>query len=115
MILGEPAIRGVVGGSEVMKEQLETLLDLARLKHVTLQVLPLVDWAHPALDSSFTIISLAEPVKTILYLEGLTNADYLAGPQHLKSYTLVFNRLRVVALSEHASAQLVRDAIEALP
>ncbi|MCA1189399.1 MULTISPECIES: helix-turn-helix transcriptional regulator [unclassified Saccharopolyspora] len=115
VILGEPAIRGVVGGGEVMKEQLETLLELARLKHVTLQVLPLADWAHPSLDSSFTIISLAEPVKTILYLEGLTNADYLAGSHHLKSYTLVFNRLRVAALSEHASAALIRDAIETLP
>lgn len=111
VVLGEPAIRGVVGDGDVMREQLNVLLDAATLKHVTLQVLPLSDWAHLALGSPFTILNLAEPEKTILYLEGLTNADYLAGPQHLKSYTVAFNRLRVSALSESASAELIRDAL----
>lgn len=111
VILGEPAIRGIVGDGDVMREQLEVLLELASLKHVTLQVLPLSDWGHLALGSSFTIISLAEPVKTVLYLESLTSADYLAGSQHLKSYTVAFNRLRVAALSETASADLIRDAL----
>ncbi|MBK0869520.1 helix-turn-helix domain-containing protein [Saccharopolyspora sp. HNM0986] len=115
VILGEPAIRGVVGGGDVMREQLEVLLDLAAMRHVTLQVLPLSNWGHLALGSPFTILSLAEPVKTILYLEGLTNADYLAGPQHLKSYTVAFNRLRVAALNESASADLIRDALAKLP
>lgn len=112
VILGEPAILGMVGGSDVMREQLQLLLDVAQLKHVTLQVLPLSNWAHPALGSSFTMLRLTGPEKTLVYLEDVTDADYLAGAHHLETYTLAFNRLRVAALSEPDSAALIGEALE---
>ena len=112
VVLGEPAVLGVVGDGEVMREQLQLLLDVARLKHVTLQVLPLSNWAHPALGSSFTMLRLTGPEKTLVYLEDMTNADYLTGSHHVETYTLAFNRLRVTALSEQDSTALIREALE---
>lgn len=115
VVLGEPAVLGVVGDGGVMREQLQLLLDTARLKHVTLQVLPLSNWAHPALGSSFTMLRLDDPEKTLVYLEDMTNADYLAGSHHVETYSLAFNRLRVTALNEHDSAALIREALENFP
>ena len=94
-----------------MREQLQLLLDMAQLKHVTLQVLPLSNWAHPALGSSFTMLRLTGPEKTLVYLEDVTDADYLAGSHHVETYTLAFNRLRVEALNKPESTDLIRDAL----
>lgn len=56
-VLDEAAFRREVGGAEVMREQLERLIQLARRPCVTLQVIPFSAGAHPGAGyPSFTIL-----------------------------------------------------------
>jgi transcriptional regulator with XRE-family HTH domain len=48
-VVDEAALRRPVGGREVMRGQVERLLDAAKLPNVTLQVLPFGAGAHPAM------------------------------------------------------------------
>ena len=50
-VIGEPALRRCVGGPDVLREQLEYLLKVIELPHVTVQVMPLD--AHEELAAFF--------------------------------------------------------------
>ena len=52
VVLNEAVIRRNVGGSAVMRAQLEHLAELAALPRVTIQVLPFGAGVHPAMDGS---------------------------------------------------------------
>ena len=114
VVLGEEAIRRPVGGPNVLRDQLVKLRELAHLDHVTLQIMPQDNGAHAGLGLSFTLLHLAAAGTTIAYVESLTSADYLGRPKHTRAYSLVFDRLRVAALSDTASLALIDKQIAEL-
>lgn len=109
LILAEAVIRRAVGGSKVMVDQLHHLLDLASLKHVTLQVLPNSAGAHAAMSSPFTILSFGnDDEPPMVYVEDLSHSYLLEKAEQLDTYNVAFNRLRAAALSPELSAELLR-------
>ncbi|WP_181188470.1 helix-turn-helix domain-containing protein [Actinopolyspora mortivallis] len=114
VILGEAALKRLIGGATVMHEQLELLRELADLQHVTLQVLPFSAGSHASLGTSFTILRLYNNRKRTVYLEDITSADYLDRPHHLDTYTLVYERLRMDALGLNESKSMLKRTIEEL-
>jgi hypothetical protein len=60
-VVHEATLRQLIVGRDVMRAQLEHLLDLARRPNVKLQVLPYLAGAHPSMTSAFTIMSFTEP------------------------------------------------------
>jgi hypothetical protein len=77
-VVDEAALRRPVGGEQVMREQLQRLIDAARLPNVVLQVLPVSVGAHPAMAGAFSILRFADQdLPDIVYVEHLTNAHYL--------------------------------------
>ncbi|MGW5644862.1 helix-turn-helix domain-containing protein [Saccharopolyspora sp. NPDC003752] len=114
VVLGEAALYREVGGRHVLRAQLQHLVEIGQLRHVTIQVLPFKTGEHIALGTSFTLIHLADPVATFAYLEGLTDADYLDRPSHTAVYAEVFDKLRVTALGDRESATLLERRIEDL-
>ena len=74
-VMDEAALRRPVGGREVMRGQLERLIDWTKLPNVTLQVLPFGAGAHPAMVGAFSILRFADrELPDVVYLEHLTNA-----------------------------------------
>ena len=59
-VLNEAAIRRIVGGTRVMRAQLEHIVALADRPHISAQVLPFKAGAHPAMDGSFIIVGFPE-------------------------------------------------------
>jgi hypothetical protein len=112
LVVSESLLYRPVGGPEVFRAQLVRLRELAELPHVTVQVLPQERGEHVALGSPFTIVHLALPPFTVAYLEGLTDANYLDREEEIKVYRLAFDRLRVTALDDRASAALLDRRIE---
>ncbi len=55
-VLEEATLRRRVGGTMVWRQQLERLLEVARLRNVTLQVMPLSSGAHPGLDGRIEVL-----------------------------------------------------------
>lgn len=114
VVLGEAALYREVGGPHVLHAQLQHLLEVGQLRHVTIQVLPFTTGEHIALGTSFTLLHLADPMATFVYLEGLTDADYLDRASHTAVYQEVFDKLRVTALGDRESATMLERRIEEL-
>jgi transcriptional regulator with XRE-family HTH domain len=108
-ILDEGALHRPVGGSAVMRAQLERIVEVASLPKITFQLIPLEIGAHPAMDSTFVIIEFEEPmVSDVVYVEGLVGNIYLENPGELERYRQIFARLRSIALSPADSSALIR-------
>jgi hypothetical protein len=59
------------------------------------------------MDSTFTILDFADPLPSVVYVEGLVGYIYLERPQDLTRYEYVFDRLKGLALSPKDSAELI--------
>ena len=95
-VVDEAALRRPVGGREVMRGQLERLIDATKLPNVTLQVLPFRAGAHPAMVSAFSILRFADrELPDVVYLEHLTNAVYLDKRAEVERYLDVMELLCV--------------------
>ena len=93
-VVDEAALRRPVGGPEVMRAQLERLLEASKLPNVTLQVLGFGAGAHPAMGSSFSILRFADQeLPDLVYLEHLTNAVYLDKRPDVERYLEVMELL----------------------
>lgn len=107
-VIDEAVLRRVVGGPDVMRRQIERVVEACRLPHVKVQVIPFSIGAHPALDSTFIILEQRPPVATVVYVEGLAGQIYIERPQDVQRYVRVFERLRSLAVSEEESIQLMK-------
>ncbi|WP_405163766.1 helix-turn-helix domain-containing protein [Nocardia sp. NBC_01499] len=107
-VIDEAALHRPVGGPRVHREQMEHLIKLASLPHVTVQVLPYSAGEHAAAGSSFSILRFAESeLPDIVYLEHLTSALYLDRRQDLALYLSVMDRLSVQAERPEKSVEIL--------
>jgi transcriptional regulator with XRE-family HTH domain len=96
VVLDEAALRRPVGGSKVMRAQLERLIRATEMPNVTLQVIRMGDGAHPAMVGSFSILRFAdEDLPDVVYVEHLTNALYLDRREDVERYLHVMESISV--------------------
>jgi transcriptional regulator with XRE-family HTH domain len=107
VILDEAVLHRAVGGPAVMGAQLDRMVDATRIHSVTIQVIPYKAGAHPAMDSTFTILDFANPVPSVVYVEGLVGHIYMERPQDVARYEYVFDQLKTLALGPQDSAELI--------
>ncbi|GAA1961297.1 helix-turn-helix transcriptional regulator [Catenulispora subtropica] len=113
-VIDEAAVRRLPGGRAVMRAQLEHLLTLCRLPHVTVQIVPF-DRGGPTAAGPFTILRFAEPaLPDIVYLEQLTGAAYLDKREDLDAYATVVDRLCVQALTPSRTIGFLKRMMEGL-
>ncbi len=112
-VLDEAALRRRVGGSGLMRMQLEHLLDLAMLPNAAIQVIPFGGGAHPAMGRPFVILVFPERVDPdVVYLQDLTSALYVEDVDEVDRYNMFFNHLRATALSFDDSAALITSVLK---
>jgi transcriptional regulator with XRE-family HTH domain len=107
VVLDEAALHRLVGGRQVMADQLAKILDMSALPNVKVQVLSYEQGAHPALESNFTILQLPDPTPGVVFVEGLVGSTYLGRPEDLERYHGVFNELQSIALSPKDTGDLI--------
>ncbi|MEV5336309.1 helix-turn-helix domain-containing protein [Streptomyces werraensis] len=111
-VVNEGSVRNVIGDREIMREQLEKILEVTELPSVTLQVLPFDSGTYPA-TGSFTMLGFPAPEDPdLVYRDGITDAVYLEGEHHVREYTRAFDGLRAAALSPQRSARLVQSVVK---
>jgi transcriptional regulator with XRE-family HTH domain len=112
-VLDEAALRRRVGGSGLMRMQLEHLLTQAALPNVAVQVIPFAGGAHPGMGRPFVILVFPERVDTdVVYLEDLTSSLYLEDVAEVDRYNVFFNHLRATALSFDDSLALIASVLK---
>ncbi len=107
-VVDEAALRRPIGGPEVMRAQLEYLLEMTKLGNITLQVMPFLFGGHAAEGGAFSILRFTEPdIPDIVYVEQLTGALYLEEPKDVDPYTEVMERLCVDSENPDSSATMI--------
>nr|WP_206439871.1 helix-turn-helix transcriptional regulator [Streptomyces scabichelini] len=95
IVMDETVLRWPVGGSEVMRAQVDHLIALNALPHVTVQIMPFRNGPHPAMRAgAFHLFRFkARELPDIVYLSGLVGAVYLDKDEDVLVYREALDRL----------------------
>lgn len=108
--IGTPAIRGGIGGRDVMAHQLSQIAELGRRRNVTLQAFDTVgDWS-PALAGPFILYEFDHLPATV-YLEHHRSGVILVDEADVADYKNAAETIRREAMSPEDTAGLIADAI----
>ncbi|MFE9610138.1 helix-turn-helix domain-containing protein [Streptomyces sp. NPDC006012] len=111
VVLDEAALLRRVGTDRVMHEQLEYLIEMSQLPHVTVQVLPFEVGAHPGLNGQYAILEFADAAdSSVVYLEGVTSDLYLEKAHDVQRYAVMYEHLRAQSLNVEQSRQFIWNA-----
>jgi transcriptional regulator with XRE-family HTH domain len=112
IVLDEALLRRPIGGSRVMRAQLNHLLDMSHRPNVTIQVIPFEAGGHAAAGGAFGLLSFAGyDLPDIVYIEQLTSAQYLDKPDIVAGYQAVMEQLRADARAPASSMQILRSML----
>jgi transcriptional regulator with XRE-family HTH domain len=95
VVMDETVLRWPVGGRAVMRAQIDHLIAMNALPHVTLQVMPFSNGPHPAMRAgAFHLFRFRAPeLPDIVYLSGLVGAVYLDKADDVVVYREALDRL----------------------
>jgi transcriptional regulator with XRE-family HTH domain len=114
-VIDESALRRPLGGLNVMRTQLQHLIEMAELPQVTLQVMPFDRGGHSAAGGSFSILRFAEPdLPDVVYIEQLTGALYLDRRVEVDHYREVMNSLSAEAQTPADSLQQLKKLLQTM-
>ena len=115
LILDEAAIRRNIGGTKVMRPQLEHLIRASRRPSVTLQILAFEAGAHAGLVGAFSILEFPEPDDAdVVYTDSVGGMIYLEKDREVRACAEVFDRMRAAALSPAVSVELIQNVLREL-
>lgn len=94
-VIDESVLHRPIGGSAVLRAQLDHLLELTAMPRITLQVVPYYLSGYAA-ESAFTVLRFAEPeLPDIVYIEHLGGAIYQDKTEEIEPYARALDRLAV--------------------
>jgi transcriptional regulator with XRE-family HTH domain len=105
-VINEAVARRVVGGPQVMRAQLDRLVNEIEGGRVDLRIVPFEAGAHAAMAGSFIMLRFEDTDEMdLVYTENERGAVYLERPVDLLRYTIVFDRVRDAALPATETAR----------
>lgn len=114
-LVGEAALRQIIGSRDVMLGQLEFLLELAELPNVDLRIVPFGSGWHPGLEGSFDLID-PQPTATddfpVVVLENRRSGLILHVPEDVAAYQQAVEAVLRAAMSPADSAKLIAAVIK---
>ncbi|MFF9020736.1 helix-turn-helix domain-containing protein [Streptomyces eurythermus] len=109
-VMDETALRRPVGGPEVMRAQIDKLLEATELAHVTLQVAPFANGPHPGTYGPFVLFRFAvSELPDMVYSEYLTGAVYLDARAEVATHLEVMDRMAAQAATAQRTKEILRD------
>ncbi|MFE1195250.1 helix-turn-helix domain-containing protein [Streptomyces olivaceoviridis] len=110
VVMDETALHRPVGGPEVMRAQIDKLLDATKLPHVTLQVAPFANGPHPGTYGPFVLFRFAmSELPDMVYSEYLTGAVYLDARTEVATHLEVMDRMAAQAATAQRTKEILRD------
>ncbi|MFF7177825.1 Scr1 family TA system antitoxin-like transcriptional regulator [Streptomyces sp. NPDC008121] len=116
VIMDETVLRRPVGdGPQVMRDQLDRLLEASELPNVTLQIAEFASGHHPGTYGPFVLFRFAMPeLPDMVYSEYLTGAVYLDARPEVASHLEVMDRMAAQAATAQRTKEILRDLREEL-
>lgn len=116
VVLDEAALHREVGGVDVMRDQLRSLVTAAGRPNITIQVMPYSAGAYLGAQTPFSMLRFPEGYDDMdaVYLENQRGAVWMERPTDIKHYTQVFEQMRDKALSPAETAEFVDNLASSL-
>ncbi|MFI6277731.1 helix-turn-helix domain-containing protein [Streptomyces sp. NPDC050988] len=109
VVMEETVLHRMVGGAEVMREQIERLLEVSELDHVSVDVVPFTAGAHVGACAPFTYFRFEErELPDIVYSEILSASVYLDQRSDVAGHLEAHNRMSLLTSSADSKALLNR-------
>jgi transcriptional regulator with XRE-family HTH domain len=109
IILDEWVLRRPVGGPQVMLEQINRLIELAKQPHISIEIIPADTGAHTGMSGSFAIADFAD-APSVAYQEGAVRGQRVEERDDVASLELKWDTLRGVTLPRAASLKVLEEA-----
>ncbi|MFP8882753.1 helix-turn-helix domain-containing protein [Streptomyces mangrovi] len=110
VVVDETVLHRPVGGPEVMRAQIDRLLEATTLPNVTLQILTFGAGPHPGMFGPFQLFRFDIPeLPDIVYTESLTGAVYLDERPDTAAYLEALDRMGAQAVSVRHTEELLGD------
>ena len=115
IVLDEAALRRPYGDREVMRGQLQHLIEISERPNVRLQIMPFSFGGHTGESGAFTILSFPDAdLQDVVYLEQLTSALYLDKREDVAQYEQALKQLQQDSPAPDESRDLLRGLIHIL-
>jgi transcriptional regulator with XRE-family HTH domain len=109
VVMEEAVLHRVVGGPEVMREQIDRLLEVTELDHVSVDIVPFTAGAHVGACAPFTYFRFEEPeLPDIVYSEILSASMYLDERADVVAHLEAHNRMSLLTSAADSKALLDR-------
>jgi transcriptional regulator with XRE-family HTH domain len=113
IVLDEAALRRPYGDREVMRGQLQHLIEISERPNVRLQVMPFGFGGHSGESGAFTILSFPESdLSDVVYLEQLTSALYLDKSEDVTQYETAMKELQHDSPGPDESRDVLRGLLQ---
>jgi transcriptional regulator with XRE-family HTH domain len=111
-IIDEMALRRPVGGPDLMRGQLEYLLEVSDRPGLTLQVTPYPTGGSYLVPGSFSIMRFATTdLPDVVYVEQLTSAMYLDKPVDVMRYTAAMDKVSATSATPERTREFIRELL----
>lgn len=99
VVLDEQVLRRPVGGAEVMRAQIDRLVEVCAGPGISLQIMPFSAGPHPGMFGPFQLFRFSYPeLPDIVYTESLTGAVYIDERPEVTTYLEALDRMVTQAL-----------------
>jgi hypothetical protein len=111
LVIDETALRrpAATTGPDIMRAQIDTLIDAASQPHITLQVLPFTAGLHPMYGPCRIFRFDAHDQPDIVYGETMTSAYYIDKPDQAAAYIQALDRISALATPPGRTARTLRE------
>ncbi|MFI7411907.1 helix-turn-helix domain-containing protein [Streptomyces sp. NPDC049627] len=111
VIMDETVLRRPVSiRGEVMRDQVDKLLEFAERDRVTLQIAEFASGPHPGTYAPFALFRFAEPeLPDMVYTEYLTGALYLDSRKEVATHLEVLDHMSTAAASAERTKRILRE------
>ncbi|ALV37819.1 helix-turn-helix transcriptional regulator [Streptomyces sp. CdTB01] len=112
-VVDESVLLRVLGSRDIMREQLEHLIEMAQLPHVTLQIVPLdvTNASAPAIPVTYLRFGGLD-LPDVVYLEHIKSATFLEDRDETEQYRVTLDQLADDALDPRQSLAHLRETAE---
>ncbi|MYW47775.1 helix-turn-helix transcriptional regulator [Streptomyces sp. SID161] len=109
-VLEQVTLERPYGGKMVLRRQLEHLLEVARLRNVTLQVMPTALEEHAGTQGEIRVLKFADGT-SIGRSDGAFNGRPVSSPKELRILELRYGMIRAQALTPRESQAFIETAL----
>ncbi|MFF1676101.1 helix-turn-helix domain-containing protein [Streptomyces sp. NPDC058256] len=111
VLMDETVLRRPVGEPEVMRAQIDRLIEATELSNVTLQVLAFKAGLHPGAFGPFTIFRFPMPdFPDVVCTDNLSSGKYSEDLSEVALYREVMDRMSAQAMSKGRTREFLEDA-----